>query len=313
MHNDDTFLWVEKYRPKTIDECILPDHLKRVFKEHIKNGQIPNLILTGTPGVGKTTAAIAMAQEIDSDWILINGSVDNGIDVLRTTIMSFGSSVSLMGGRKIIIIDEADNLSADAQKGFRGVIEEFANNCTFIFTCNFPSRILHALPSRCPVIDFKLTGDDKARMASQFLKRVEEILTLENIKYDQKTLVALIMKFFPDYRRVLNELQIYAINGNIDIGILAQLSSLHLDELIKHLKAKDFKSIRQWVGVNSHTDTNTLFRSIYDRAIEIVTPNSIPVIIVLLGKYQMQAAWVVDQEINTMAFLTELICEAEFK
>lgn len=314
MIDDDNFLFVEKYRPKTIRECILPERMKSTFQEFVDKKEIPNLILAGGSGVGKTTVAKAMCEEVGCDYIMINGSDESGIDTLRVKIKGFASSVSLLGGRKVIIIDEADFLNqSSTQPAFRGVIEEFASNCSFIFTCNFKNRIIQPIHSRCSVIDFKLQNADKAKMAILLLKRIKEILSLERIEYDEKVLVELITKYFPDYRRILNELQRYSVSGKIDIGILAQVSDLKLSELIPHFKEKDFKEVRKWVAINSDNDTAALYREIYDRLYDLLKPEYIPMTVVLLGKYQYQSAFVVDQEINTMAFLTELMVEAEFK
>lgn len=310
---DNKFLWVEKYRPNTIDECVLPEHLKKPFRDYVKSGNIPNLILTGTSGVGKTTVAIAMCQEIGADYILINGSLKSGIDTLRVEIQGFASSVSLTGGRKVIIVDEADNLTNATQLALRGVIEEVAGNCSFIFTCNFVNRILDAIHSRCPIISFKLNGIDKSTMASQFLARIETILKSEKITYDKKVIVELIMKFFPDYRRILGELQHYSTSGAIDVGILTQLGNVQVNELVGYLKVKDFKSVRKWVGENSDADSSKIMRDIYDGIYDIFKSQSIPAVVVLLGRYQYQAAFVVDQEINLMAFLTEIMVECELK
>jgi DNA polymerase III delta prime subunit len=311
--NVDKFLWVEKYRPQTISECILPDHLKLPFQQYVDSGKIPNLILTGTSGVGKTTVARAMCEQINADYILINGSVESGIDTLRVKIIGFASSVSLVGGRKVIIVDEADNLSTATQLGFRGVIEEMADNCSFIFTCNHVNKILDAIHSRCAVINFKLAGTDKQKMASEFLARIRTVLDKESIKFDVKVLAELIMKHFPDYRRILNELQRYAASGKIDIGILSQMGNAQVDELIKHLKNKDFRAIRQWVGSNSDTDSSIIMREIFDKMFDIFKGPSVAVAVVLLGKYQDMAVNVADQEINLMAFLTEILVECELK
>lgn len=312
MQNDN-FIWCESYRPKTVQECILPEHLKKPFQQYVDNKQIPNLILTGTSGVGKTSVARAMCEEIGLDYILINGSVESGIDTLRVTITGFATSVSLFSGRKVIIVDEADNLTSAAQLGFRGVIEDVAENCTFIFTCNQVNRIIDAIHSRCAVVNFKLSGDDRAQMAQQFYARVRNILVEQKVEFDKKVLTEFVMKYFPDYRRILNELQHYSAAGKIDVGILAKIGDVQIDELVKYFKSKDFKSIRQWVGNNSDTDSNLLLRNIYDKMYDIVQPKSLPVLVVLLGKYQYQAAFVADQEINTMAFLTEMLVECEFK
>jgi DNA polymerase III delta prime subunit len=310
--NENKFLWVEKYRPQKIDECILPESLKNTFKQMILGGNVPNLILTGLSGVGKTTVARAMCEETGSDYIILNGSVESGIDTLRVKIMGFATTISLMGGRKVIIVDEADNLTTAAQLGFRGVIEEVSNNCTFIFTCNHLNRIHDSIHSRCAIIDFKLSSNDKTVMATLFLTRIKDILATENVKYDLKVLVELIVKFFPDYRRIINELQRYSVSGSIDIGILSQIADVQIDELVKHMKIKDFKAVRQWVGRNSDKDTNVLMRKIYDGLMTIFKGPSVAMAVILLGKYQYQAAFVADQEINLMAFLTELMVECEF-
>lgn len=307
-------LWVEKYRPKTIAECILPETFKKTFQEYVERKEIPNMILSGSAGVGKTTVARAMCEEIGCDYIIINGSDESGIDTLRIKVKGFASSVSLTGtGRKVIIIDEADYLTAAAQAAFRGVIEEFSKNCSFIFTCNFKNRIIQPLHSRCAVIDFKLQNGNKAKMASAFMKRVEQILKEEKIQYDLKVVAELITKFFPDYRRVLNELQRYSVGGNIDIGILAQVSDVKVTELIAYLKDKDFRNVRKWVAQNAENDTHRIMRDIYDKLYDILNPATIPMAVILLGKYQYQAAFAADQEINLMAFLTELMVDCEFK
>jgi DNA polymerase III delta prime subunit len=311
--NNDKFLWVEKYRPQTIRDCILPDSLKKGFQQYVDSGKIPNLILTGTAGVGKTTVARAMCEEIDADYILINASLESGIDTLRVKIVGFASSVSLMGGRKVIILDEADRLSNATQDGLKGVIEEMADNCSFVFTCNNPNKIIEPIHSRTAVINFKLTGEDKSVMASEFMGRIRNILEKEKIKFDKNVLVALILKHFPDYRRIINELQRYSINGAIDIGILSQMSNAQIDELIKQMKLKDFRAIRQWVGANSDSDSSVIMREIFDKMFDIFKGPSVAVAVVLLGKYQDMAANVADQEINLMAFLTELLVECEFK
>lgn len=307
-------LWVEKYRPKTIKECILPESFKKTFQEYVDKKEIPNMILSGSAGVGKTTVARAMCEEIGCDYIIINGSDESGIDTLRVKIKGFASSVSLVGsGRKAIIIDEADYLSAAAQAAFRGVIEEFSKNCAFIFTCNFKNRIIQPLHSRCAVIDFKLQNGQKAKMATAFLKRVEQILKEENVQFEVKVLAELITKYFPDYRRILNELQRYSVSGTIDIGILAQITDVKLTELISYLKEKDFRSVRKWVGQNTDNDTHRIMREIYDKLYDILNPTTIPMAVILLGKYQYQAAFAADQEINLMSFLTELMVDCEFK
>lgn len=314
MLNLNEMLWCEKYRPKTIADCILPDAFKKTFQEYVERKEIPNMILSGSAGVGKTTVARAMCEEIGCDYIIINGSDESGIDTLRVKIKGFASSVSLTGtGRKAIIIDEADYLTASAQAAFRGVIEEFSKNCSFIFTCNFKNRIIQPLHSRCAVIDFKLQNGQKAKMASTFMKRVENILKEEKVQYDLKVVAELITKFFPDYRRVLNELQRYSTGGSIDIGILANISDVKISEVVGYLKEKDFRNVRKWVAQNLDNDTHSIMREIYDKLYDILSPSTIPMAVVLLGKYQYQAAFAADQEINLMAFLTELMVDCEFK
>jgi DNA polymerase III delta prime subunit len=313
MINDEQMLWCERYRPKTIADCILPEAQKKPFQEYVNRKEIPNMILSGSAGVGKTTVARAMCEEIESDYILINGSDESGIDTLRVKVKGFASSVSLMGGRKVVIIDEADYLSPAAQAAFRGVIEEFSGNCSFIFTCNFKNRIIAPLHSRCAVIDFKLVNGQKAKMATEFMKRVEYILKEEGVEYSPKVVAELITKFFPDYRRVLNELQRYSVSGKIDIGILANVSDTKLTELVAFIKDKNFKEVRKWVAQNADNDTHRVMREFYDKIYVILKPETIPLAVVLLGKYQYQAAFVADQEINLMAFFTELMVETEFR
>jgi DNA polymerase III delta prime subunit len=306
-------LWVEKYRPKTISECILPDSLKSTFQEYVNKKEIPNLLLSGTAGVGKTTVAKALCNEVGCDYIVINGSDDSGIDVLRNKIKNYASSVSLMGGRKVVIIDEADYLNPNStQPAFRGVIEEYASNCSFIFTCNFKNRIMDAIHSRCTVIDFKLNGS-KAKMANAFFKRVESILSTENIKYDKEVVAAIITKHFPDNRRILNELQRYSASGVIDKGMLTSVSDVQLGDLVKFLKSKDFSSARKWVTNNLDNDPTKIYRKIYDGLYELLKPNSVPQMVLILAKYQYQAAFVADHEINMIACLTELMVDVEFK
>ena len=308
------YLYVEKYRPHKIEDCILPDRLKSVFQEYVTKGDIPNLMLTGTAGCGKTTVAKAMCEEIGINHLFINSSDERGIDTLRIKIKGYASTVSLTGGRKVIILDEADYLTPEAQAGLRGAIEEFSENCSFIFTCNFKARLIDALHSRCSVIDFALKGDEKAKMAAQMFKRLANILTEEGITYDKDVLGKIVQRYFPDYRRTLNELQRYSTSGNIDAGVLSQVESVRkLDDLIKALKDKDFSTMRKWVVNNSDIDQSRIFRSIYDNLCVYLKPESVPMAVVTLAKYQYQAAFVADQELNLVACLTELMVDCEIK
>jgi replication factor C small subunit len=306
-------LWVEKYRPQTIEDCILPDALKNTFKEFVKQGNIPNLLLSGTAGVGKTTVARALCNEMGCDYIIINGSDESGIDVLRNKIKNYASSMSLSGGRKVVILDEADYLNPNStQPALRGAIEEFASNCSFIFTCNFKNRIIDPIHSRCTVIDFKANGS-KAKMASQFFHRVCGILDTEKVTYEKEVVAAVVSKHFPDNRRILNELQRYAAGGVIDKGILASVTDVRLNELIAALKGKDFAAARKWVTNNLDNDPSRIFRGIYDGLYEQLQGNSVPQLVLILAKYQYQAAFVADHEINLIACLTEIMVECEFK
>ena len=310
---NEHILWVEKYRPKTIEDCILPESLKATFQEYVNRKEIPNLLLSGSAGVGKTTVAKALCEEVGCDYIVINGSDDSGIDVLRNKIKNYASSVSLMGGRKVVIIDEADYLNPNStQPAFRGVIEEYASNCSFIFTCNFKNRIMDAIHSRCTCIDFKLNGS-KAKMASAFFKRVENILEIEGVKYDKPVVAEIITKHFPDNRRILNELQRYSVGGTIDKGLLASVSDVQLTDLIKALKSKDFANARKWVTNNLDNDPTKIYRKLYDGLYELLQPNSVPQLVLHLAKYQHQAAFVADHEINMIACLTEIMVDCEFK
>lgn len=314
MIGQGEILWAEIYRPHKVSECILPDAVKATFQQYVDKEQIPNLLLTGSTGTGKSSVAKAMCDEIGADYIFINGSLENGVDLLRTKIQGFGSSVSFTGGRKIIIMDEADNLTPAAQLAFRGVIEELSVNCSFIFTCNYKNRIIEAIHSRCATIEFKLAAKDKVAMAEAFYARVTEILNKEKITFDAAVVGKLIMKFFPDYRKVLNELQRYAAkNGTINEEILSQLTEAKIDELVGYLKAKDFKNLRKWVGSNSDNDSGMIMRALYDRMAEIFKPQSLPVLVVLTGKYMYQSGYSVDQEINLAAYLTEVMVECEVK
>ena len=305
-------LWTEKYRPQSVDDCILPDRLKQPFQEYVNQKQIPNLLLAGGAGVGKTTIAKAMCNEIGCDFMVINGSDESGIDTFRTKIKNYASSMSLTGGRKVIIIDEADYLNPNStQPALRNAIEEFASNCSFIFTCNYKNRIIDPLHSRCAVIDFGLKNGEKAKMAAAFFKRIQTILQSESVDADDKVLAELIKKHFPDFRRVLNELQRYSQFGKIDTGILTQIADVSIDELTKSISSKDFASIRKWVATHE-IDSTVLYRKIYDSLYDVMKPQSIPQAVIILADYQYKAAFVADQEVNTVACLTELMVSCEF-
>ena len=310
------FIWVEKYRPKTIDECILPDNIKKTFKEFLNRGEIPNMLLAGPPGVGKTTVAKALCNELGVDFYVINGS-DEGrfLDTVRNNAKNFASTVSLTSEakHKVIIIDEADNTSNDVQLLLRAFIEEFAGNCRFIFTCNYKNKILEPLHSRCAVIEFGIKGKEKQQIAAAFFQRLNQILNQEKIESDKKVLVQLINKHFPDWRRVLNECQRYSVGGKIDSGILAAFSDVAVNDLIKNLKAKNLPEVRKWVNNNMDNDTSVLFRRIYDSLYESLVPNTVPAAVLVIAKYQYQMAFVADQEINMLACLTEIMVECEFK
>ena len=306
-------LWTEKYRPQAVGDCILPDRLKKPFQEYVDQSNIPNLLLSGGAGVGKTTIAKAMCNEIGCDSLVINGSDESGIDTFRVKIKNYASSVSLAGGRKVIIIDEADYLNPNStQPALRNAIEEFAGNCSFIFTCNFKNRIIDPLHSRCAVVDFTLRNGEKAKMASSFMKRITRILMDESIEYDDKVIVELIKKHFPDFRRVINELQRYSQFGKIDVGILSQLGDVPIEKIVGHIKDKNFGEVRKWVATND-VDSNTLFRKLYDALYEKLKSHSIPKAVLILADYQYKAAFVADQEINTVACLTELMVECDFQ
>jgi len=305
-------LWTEKYRPKTIEECILPDRLKLPFQEYVNQKQIPNLLLSGSAGVGKTTVAKALCQEVGCDYMVINGSDESGIDTFRIKIKNYASSMSLSGGRKVIIIDEADYLNPNStQPALRNAIEEFAVNCSFIFTCNYKTRIIEPLHSRCAVIDFALKGGEKTQMAGQFFKRIQSVLQSEKVEYEDKVIAELVKKHFPDFRRTLGELQRYSQFGKIDTGILSQIGNVQLTEIVKHIKDKDFGAIRKWVAT-SDMDTNTVFRQLYDSLYDLMKPQSIPQAVIILADYQYKQAFVADSEINLVACLTELMVSCEF-
>jgi len=309
----DDFLWSQLYRPKTIEQCILPTDLKNTFQQFVDKGTIPNMLLTGRAGVGKTTVARAMLEQLNCDYMIINGSMNGNIDTLRVDISQFASSMSLMGGRKYVILDEADYLNPNStQPALRNFMEEFSKNCGFILTCNFKNKIIEPLHSRCTVIDFKLPNNEKAKLASQFMKRIKNILDTEKVQYDDGAVAEVISKYFPDWRRVLNELQRYSATGKIDSGILANLGDESFKNLFGHLKAKSFSSMRKWVGENSDIESHVLFRKIYDNAIQYIKPASIPQLVLIIGDYQFKAAFVADPEINTVACLTMIMTECEF-
>ena len=310
------FIWVEKYRPKTIDECILPESTKKTFQEFLNKGEIPNMLLAGPPGIGKTTVAKSLCNELGVDYYVINGS-DEGrfLDTVRNNAKNFASTVSLSSTakHKVIIIDEADNTTNDVQLLLRASIEEFNRNCRFIFTCNYKNKIIEPLHSRCAVIDFSIKGKEKASLAGSFFKRLQDILDAESIGFDQKVLAELINKHFPDWRRVLNECQRYSVSGKIDSGILATFSDVAVNDLVKNLKEKNFPEVRKWVVSNLDNDITVLMRRIYDACYSALENNSIPAAVLVLAKYQYQAAFVADQEINMLACLTEIMVECNFK
>jgi DNA polymerase III delta prime subunit len=304
------FLWVEKYRPQTISDCILPDTLKTTFQKIVDGGELPNMLFSGTAGLGKTTVAKALCNELNLDWIIINASESGNIDTLRTKIKQFASTVSLQGGYKVVILDEADYLNAQStQPALRGFIEEFSNNCRFILTCNFKNRIIEPLHSRCGVYEFNTTKKDMAQLAFQFMKRMETILETENVEYNQKVIADMIMKFAPDWRRVINECQRNSIGGTIQI---ANIASDNYNDLFVHLKSKDFKKMRSWVAQNIDADATAIFRAIYDRMNEKIKPESIPQLVLILADYQYKNAFVADHELNIVACMTELMANVEF-
>lgn len=310
MRND--FLWVEKYRPQTIDECILDDSLKSTFNQIIKSGELPNMMFTGTAGVGKTTVARALCNELGLDHIIINGSEDGNIDTLRGKIKQFASTVSLQGGYKVVILDEADYLNPQStQPALRGFIEEFSNNCRFILTCNFKNRIIEPLHSRCSVYEFN--AGSKAVLAGQFMERLKTILAAENVQFEDKVIAELIMKYIPDWRRVINECQRYGISGSIDTGILVTLSESSIKNLMEDLKSKDFKSMRKWVVDNIDMESAKVFRMIYDNMLDYIDPSYIPQLVMTLADYSYKDAFVADHELNTVACLTEIMAQGQFK
>lgn len=312
---DGQFLWVEKYRPQTIDDCILPERLKKTFKDYVAQGELPHMLLCGTAGVGKTTIAKALCNEIGAEYIVLNGSDTGGhIDTLRDLVKGFATSVSLTDAKKVIIMDEADYMQANStQPALRNYMEEFSANCRFIFTCNYKQKIIEPLHSRCAVIEFKIDSGDKAKIAAAFYRRAVDILTAEQIEFDSKVVAELITKYFPDWRRVLNELQRYSVSGKIDTGILANLSEDSYNSLVAALKSRDYPAVRKWVGKNTDIDTVELFRELYNTASDRVEPTTIPNMVLILADYQYKSAFVADHELNTMAALTEIMMQCKFK
>jgi len=312
LANHEQFLWVEKYRPQKVSDCVLPDGLKKTFQEFVDQDNVPNMLLSGTAGTGKTTVARALCEELGCDYIIINGSEESGIDVLRNKIKDFATTMSLTGKPKVVILDEADYLNPNStQPALRGFIEEFSKNCRFIFTCNYKNRIIPPLHSRTTVIDFKLSKEDKPVMAARFFKRLQEILTSENVTFDPKVVAELLNKYFPDYRRVLNEMQRYSVSGTIDAGILSNVSDANMKELLVALREKDFKKMRTWVVNNMDNDPTVLFRKLYDFLMPEVV--QVPQLVLLLADYQYKAAFVADAEINLVACLTEIMAACEMK
>ena len=308
------FLWVEEYRPKTIEDCILPDSLKTLFTSFVQKGELSNLLLSGTPGIGKTTVAKALCEQLNCDWIMINGSEEGGIDVLRNKIKNFASTVSLSGGKKVVILDEADYLNPQStQPALRGFVEEFHKNCRFILTCNFKNRIIEPLHSRFSNIEFKVNPKDKPKLASRLFERAVFILKEQNINYEEKVLVELIKKHFPDFRKLINELQRYSVSGTIDAGILVNVSDENLKTLVSHLKNKEFSDMRKWVVNNLDNDPVKIFRKMYDTLYSNLEPSTIPHAVLIIADYQYKSAFVADQEINLVACLTELMSQVKFK
>ena len=308
------FLWVEKYRPKKINDTILPQQLKDTFNAIVDKGDLPNMLFTGTAGLGKTTVARALCNSLDLDHIVINGSEEGNIETLRGKIKQFASTVSLQGGYKVVILDEADYLNPQStQPALRGFIEEFSNNCRFILTCNFKNRIIEPLHSRCSVVDFKFSKEDKVRLAGEIFKRVCTILKTENVDFDKAVVAEIVKKYFPDNRRVINELQRYSASGSIDTGILANVQNVALNALVEALSTKNYTTVRKWVAENVDVDTTTLFRQVYDTCTQYLHSSSIPQLVLILAEYQYKAAFVADHEINTTACLTEIMINCEFK
>ena len=308
------FLWCEQYRPRKIEDCILHDNIKSVLTKFVEQGKIPNLLLSGPPGIGKTTVAKALCEEIGADYYVINGS-DEGrfLDTVRNQAKNFASTVSLTGGAKVIIIDEADNTTNDVQLLLRANIEEFSSNCRFIFTCNYKNKIIEPLHSRCSVVDFSISGKEKQQLAAQFFKRIQDILAEQRVEAEPKVLVALVQKYFPDFRRTLNELQRYSSIGKIDTGVLAAISDTKLDDLMGYIDKKEFTNMKKWVVQNLDNEPTQIMRKIYDNLYTYLKPASIPEAVLIIGDYQYKAAFVADQEVNLVACCTELMMRCQFK
>lgn len=315
MNIDETnYLWVEKYRPQCIEDCILPDSIKSSFQEIVDSGQLQNLLLSGGPGCGKTTVAKALCNELNTDWIIINCSEDGNIDTLRTRIRQFASTISISGNNKAVILDEFDYANPQSmQPALRGFMEEFSKNCRFILTCNFKNRVIEPLHSRCTCIDFKFDNKDKMKLSAKFMDRAKFILDSEKVKYDEKVLAKLIVKFSPDFRRLINELQRYSRSGAIDVGILSEAGDVAVEELMKAMKSKNFQDVRKWVAMNLDNDSSHIFRKIYDALHESLEASSIPPAILIIADYQYKAAFVADHEINLTACIVQLMMECSFK
>ena len=307
-------LWVEKYRPQKIEDCILPSELKQTFQQFVDNGECPNLLLSGSAGCGKTTVAKAMLEQLGCTYMMINGSEESGIDVLRNKIKNFASTVSMDGNRKFVILDEADYLNPQStQPALRGFIEEFHKNCGFILTCNFKNRIIEPLHSRCSVVEFRIPATEKPALAGQFFKRVQDILKSEDVQFEPKAVAGIVEKHFPDWRRVLNELQRYSASGMIDAGILVNLSETNMKDLVTFLKETDFKSIRKWVANNLDNDPSRMYRKVYDTLYDEVQPQTVPHLVLATADYSYKSAFVADQEINMLAYMVEIMQQVNFK
>ena len=307
-------IWAEKFRPQTIDECILPDNIKNTFKKYVEKKDIPNLLLSGKPGIGKTTVAMAMCKELDCDVLFIKGSDENGIDVLRGKINTFASTVSLSGGMKVVIIDEGDFLSPNMMAGLRNAINEFSKNCRFIITCNYLHKITGPLNSRLTAFEFSISSKEKAKLAALFMKRVETVLQQENVEYDKKVLAEVIIKFFPDFRKTLSELQrYYDMNGKIDVGVLSHIQNISIKQLMGNLKNREFSNMRKWVAENLESDAATVVRTTFDALEDYLLPASVPAAILILADYQYKAAFVTDHEINMTAMFTQIMADCTFK